>query len=66
MTDRQALTVKCPTCDTPVVWSEQSVHRPFCSERCRNQDFIAWANQEQVIGGSGDYDDFLSDDLQRD
>jgi endogenous inhibitor of DNA gyrase (YacG/DUF329 family) len=65
MTERKPLTVKCPSCGTAVTWTEQSLYRPFCSERCRNSDFIGWANQEQVIGGDSRYDDVLSDDLER-
>jgi endogenous inhibitor of DNA gyrase (YacG/DUF329 family) len=54
------LVVKCPTCRADVVWSEENPHRPFCSERCRNKDFIDWANEERRIGGESDYDDLLS------
>lgn len=57
--------VKCPTCHAEVVWSEENPHRPFCSERCRNKDFVDWANEEHRIGGNNDYDDLLSDDLTK-
>jgi uncharacterized protein len=63
MSEQKVLTVKCPNCGAAVVWSEQNENRPFCSERCRNKDFIAWANEEQVISGDELYDDVLSDDL---
>jgi len=63
MSEQKALTVKCPGCGIPVVWSNDNPNRPFCSERCRNKDFIAWANESQVIGGDTDYDDLLSEDL---
>lgn len=59
----KSLTVKCPTCSAETIWSEANPHRPFCSERCRNKDFIDWANEEHRIGGNNDYDDLLSDDL---
>jgi hypothetical protein len=57
------LTVKCPTCHAEIIWSEANPNRPFCSERCRNKDFIDWANQERRISGDNDYDDLLSDDM---
>ena len=60
---RKPLTVKCPTCGVEVIWNETSAQRPFCSERCRNRDFIDWANEEHRISGDNDYDDLLSDDL---
>jgi uncharacterized protein len=42
-------TVNCPTCRRPVEWSPESVHRPFCSERCRLVDLGAWFNEERGI-----------------
>lgn len=62
---QKPLIVKCPTCHAEMIWSEENPHRPFCSERCRNKDFIGWANEEQRIGGDNDYDDLLSDDLPK-
>ena len=38
-------TVNCPTCEAPVEWGPQSPNRPFCSERCKNMDFGAWADE---------------------
>lgn len=63
MTQQKSLMVKCPSCGTDVAWQESSAFRPFCSARCRDQDFIAWANGERAIGGSEEYDDLLSGDL---
>jgi uncharacterized protein len=63
MAEQKQLTVKCPGCAAEVVWDQNNPNRPFCSERCRNKDFIGWANEEQVIGGDTQYDDVLSDDL---
>ena len=57
------VSVKCPSCEAEVKWGKQSPFRPFCSSRCRDKDFIGWANEEKVIGGSSVYDDILSDDL---
>jgi uncharacterized protein len=66
MAEQKPLTVRCPGCGAVIVWDLQNVHRPFCSERCRNTDFIAWANQTQVINGDANYDDVLSEDLPPD
>ena len=44
-------TVKCPTCKRSVPWSEESVYRPFCSERCRLIDLGAWFGEEHAIPG---------------
>ena len=41
--------VKCPTCGKPVLWSEQSPFRPFCSKRCQLIDLGEWANEEKRI-----------------
>lgn len=59
----QALTVNCPTCNAPVEWSAQSLHRPFCSERCKLIDLGAWAAEEHSIPGDPLEDDLFSSDL---
>jgi endogenous inhibitor of DNA gyrase (YacG/DUF329 family) len=43
--------VKCPTCKRAVEWSEASVYRPFCSDRCRLVDLGAWLVEKHVIPG---------------
>lgn len=43
--------VKCPTCATPVPWTEASRWRPFCSERCKTIDLGDWAADRHVIPG---------------
>lgn len=42
-------TVKCPTCQQQVEWSEHSTFRPFCSERCRLIDLGDWASEKHAI-----------------
>jgi endogenous inhibitor of DNA gyrase (YacG/DUF329 family) len=44
--------VDCPTCGTKVIWSEESKFRPFCSERCKQIDLGAWAEEKYVIPSS--------------
>lgn len=44
-------TVKCPTCQRPVVWSTDNAWRPFCSERCKQVDLGAWAAERFAIPG---------------
>ncbi len=63
MNTKKPIVVKCPGCGADVEWSEASLYRPFCSARCKNKDFIGWANEEKRIGGDTNYDDLLSDDL---
>ncbi len=57
------LTVECPTCKAPVVWSASSPDRPFCSHRCRLIDLGAWASEEHAIPGEELEQDIYSDDL---
>lgn len=45
------LIVSCPTCNTPVEWSEQSPFRPFCCKRCQLIDLGEWADEEKRIAG---------------
>ena len=35
--------VKCPRCAGPSLYSAANPWRPFCSERCQQIDFGAWA-----------------------
>jgi uncharacterized protein len=44
-----ATMVKCPTCGRPVQWSEASMYRPFCSDRCRLIDLGAWLTEQHKI-----------------
>lgn len=58
---KPALTVDCPNCQQSIEWTDQYPERPFCSTRCKNNDFIDWANEEQRIAGSPNYDDIFSE-----
>ena len=40
--------VKCPRCKEEFLYYERT-SRPFCSERCRNHDFVAWLEEEHAI-----------------
>jgi endogenous inhibitor of DNA gyrase (YacG/DUF329 family) len=37
--------VQCPTCKGDSVYAAINPSRPFCSERCKNVDFGAWATE---------------------
>lgn len=64
MTNQKPISVKCPKCEIQVEWIETNQYRPFCSERCKNMDFLGWANEEHQIPGSPTYDDLLSGELE--
>lgn len=57
--------VACPRCGAKSEWSKANPHRPFCSDRCRNEDFISWANEGNGIPGDSTYDDLLSEQLDQ-
>ena len=38
--------VKCPSCGGDSVYASDNPFRPFCSERCKNVDFGAWASEQ--------------------
>lgn len=42
-------TVKCPTCGGQSVFAHENPFRPFCSPRCQNMDFGAWAAESFVV-----------------
>ncbi len=37
--------VRCPACGGDSLYSIKNPFRPFCSERCKNLDFGAWASE---------------------
>ena len=41
--------VDCPSCGRKVEWAEQNKFRPFCSERCKQIDLGAWAEEKYAI-----------------
>jgi hypothetical protein len=41
--------VTCPTCGGESVYAPQNPWRPFCSERCKNVDFGAWATESYRV-----------------
>ncbi len=43
--------VDCPTCASKVEWTEANKYRPFCSERCKQIDLGAWAEEKYKIAG---------------
>ena len=57
----EVTTVKCPTCQTSVIWNEESKYRPFCSQRCRLIDLGEWAQEKYTV--EAEEDDTLSDSI---
>jgi endogenous inhibitor of DNA gyrase (YacG/DUF329 family) len=51
---RQIPVVTCPACGKPVEWRPENRYRPFCSERCKQIDLGAWANEEYRIPAAED------------
>ncbi len=41
--------VKCPVCGKDVEWKEANRYRPFCSERCKQIDLGAWADEKYKV-----------------
>ncbi|WP_078743887.1 DNA gyrase inhibitor YacG [Oceanospirillum multiglobuliferum] len=64
MTEK-VMTVNCPTCKKAVEWKPESVHRPFCSDRCRLIDLGEWASESHRIAGEPAMDELSSDLLEQ-
>lgn len=47
-----AAIVDCPTCGKKVEWLDTNKYRPFCSDRCKQIDLGAWAEEKYVIPGA--------------
>ena len=65
-TSKKPLKIQCPGCGESLVWDPDSPFRPFCSQRCKDADFIGWAHETHRISGDDDYDDLFSGDISGD
>lgn len=54
--------VRCPRCAGDSIYAPSNRYRPFCSERCKQIDLGAWANEEFKVG-STDRDPSADTDL---
>lgn len=41
--------VTCPHCGGESLYAPDNPYRPFCSERCKNIDFGAWASESYRV-----------------
>lgn len=63
--DKDTLPVKfvvCPRCGGKSVYAPSNPFRPFCSERCKNIDFGAWASEDFRLPADTPSDDDVSGD----
>jgi endogenous inhibitor of DNA gyrase (YacG/DUF329 family) len=49
--------VRCPGCGSCCVYSAENPYRPFCSARCKNNDFGAWASESFSVDAEADLRD---------
>jgi len=46
--------ITCPACRQPCKYGPSNQSRPFCSTRCRNGDFSAWATESYRVPAAVD------------
>ena len=49
--------VRCPTCGGEAIYALSNPCRPFCSPRCKNNDFGAWASESFRVPDESPPDD---------
>ena len=49
--------VRCPGCGGDSVYAASNPCRPFCSARCKNSDFGAWASEGYRVAAGTTPDD---------
>ncbi|VWX58016.1 DNA gyrase inhibitor YacG [Burkholderiales bacterium 8X] len=49
--------VRCPSCRGDSVYAPSNPYRPFCSARCKGNDFGAWASEEFKLPAESPPDD---------
>ena len=52
-----AKVVVCPACKGKSIYAPSNPSRPFCSERCKNMDFGAWASESFRLPADAPPDD---------
>ncbi|MEH6736847.1 MAG: DNA gyrase inhibitor YacG [Shewanella sp.] len=55
--------VNCPICRTKVEWKDESLFKPFCSERCKLIDLGDWASEKHAIPLKNSIDPDMLDDI---
>ncbi|MEI8169987.1 MAG: DNA gyrase inhibitor YacG [Rhodoferax sp.] len=56
--------VPCPTCGGDSLYAPSNDYRPFCSNRCKNIDLGAWANEDFRMAAKVSPEDLLTNDEQ--
>ena len=56
--------VACPTCKGKSLYAPSNAFRPFCSERCKNVDFGAWASASFSLPADTPPDDLVFGDAR--
>ncbi len=56
--------VVCPSCSGESVYGSANAFRPFCSERCKNLDFGAWASEAFRVPTEAPPDDHVYGDAK--
>jgi endogenous inhibitor of DNA gyrase (YacG/DUF329 family) len=41
--------IRCPGCGGRSIYATDNPYRPFCSARCKNNDFGAWASEGYAV-----------------
>ncbi len=49
--DKKPPIVRCPACGGDSLFALGNPWRPFCSQRCKQVDFGAWASEEFRVAG---------------
>jgi len=57
----KTVSVPCPQCSKKVLMTDAFPHRPFCSHRCQQIDFGAWASEDYQIEGKENSNDLWPD-----
>ncbi|MFZ2989103.1 MAG: DNA gyrase inhibitor YacG [Ideonella sp.] len=57
MPSRTPLQVRCPACGEMTVYSTTNTFRPFCSLRCQQHDFGAWASENYRVPAKPEEDE---------
>ena len=47
--EKRPRVIRCPGCGGPSIYAAANAYRPFCSARCKTNDFGAWASEGYTV-----------------
>ena len=64
MSEPSTRIIPCPRCKKSTRYDPANPYRPFCSDRCKNEDIISWATESYKMAGEPADPEEILEELQ--